>query len=181
MPAPLPEGDHPQQHADDVVVGGQVVEVDAGAADGAAQLLVARLGGFLEPTPEPRVAGVDEELLSGLGVLQDDHPRIDQADLARVPEAHRDDLVALREHPERPFPPRLADEIGEDEDQRPPADGGEPGPEEPAQIGDRARTGRLAQQVTGEPQDLPAPTPWLDDALDGVVVEHRADAVAVAA
>ena len=40
------------------------------------------LGRRLEPAPEARIAGVDVELLTGLGVLEDDRPDVGQGDLA---------------------------------------------------------------------------------------------------
>ena len=163
----LAHGDHAEEHAHEVVVGGEVVVVHAGAADRGAQLLVARRDRLAEPAAEPGIAGVDDELLAGLGVLQHDDTGVDQPDLPAVPDADRDDLVSLREHPEHPLPSRLADEVGQHEHQRAPADGVEPGAEQPAEVGGRVPCAvRRAQQVTREPEHLHAATARLDDALD---------------
>ena len=48
-----------------------------------------------EAAAELGVARVDDELLAGLGVLDDDHAGVGQLELARVEQADRDDLVAL--------------------------------------------------------------------------------------
>ena len=66
--------------------------------------LLTRVGRDAEAAPEARVAGVDEQLLAGLGVLHDDDAGVGQLDLAGVPQPNRDDLVPLREERERRAP-----------------------------------------------------------------------------
>ena len=114
------------EHPHDVVVGGQVVEVDTGAADrgcAAARRVPRRLPGSDAGTAGRwcrRAAAPRSRRPASRR-----RPASTRPTSRGVPDADRDDLVALREHPERPLPPRLADEVGEDEDERAPADGGE--------------------------------------------------------
>ena len=62
------------------------------------------LGGGREAPAEAAVVGVDEQLLAGLGVLDDQQAEVGQLHLQRIVEPHRDDLVALREVRERLAP-----------------------------------------------------------------------------
>ncbi len=71
-----------------------------------------------EALAEALVVGVDEDLLAGLGVLDDEQPEVGQLHLQRIVEAHRDHLVARREMGERLAPAGTADEVGNDEYQR---------------------------------------------------------------
>ena len=59
-----------------------------------AQLRLAVLAGLAQATAELGVARVDDELLSGLRVLDHDHAAVGELVLARVEQADRDDLVA---------------------------------------------------------------------------------------
>ena len=78
-PPPLPtKGGHADDGADEVLVGRQRDGVDAGAPEGLADGRFTVLGRRLEPAPEARIAGVDVELLAGLGVLEDDRPDVGQ-------------------------------------------------------------------------------------------------------
>ena len=69
---------------------------------------------------KPAVVRVDEQLLAGLGILDDEQAEIGQLHLQRIVEPHRDHVVALGEVGERLGPARRADEIGDDEHQRAP-------------------------------------------------------------
>ena len=62
------------------------------------------LAGRSQPVPELVVARVDDELLAGLGVLDDDQPRVGELVLAGVEEPDRDDLVALAQPQQRLLP-----------------------------------------------------------------------------
>ena len=59
-----------------------------------------------KPVPELVVARVDDELLTGLGVLDDDQPCVGKLVLARVEEPDRDDLVPLAQSQQRLLPAR---------------------------------------------------------------------------
>ena len=59
-----------------------------------------------EALAEAAVVGVDVQLLAGLGVLHDHRADVGQLDLARVPQAHRQHLVALVEQVQRASPSR---------------------------------------------------------------------------
>ncbi len=60
-----------------------------------AQLRLTVLAGLAQPMTELGVARVDDELLAGLRVLDDDHAGVGKLVLTRVEEADRDDLVTL--------------------------------------------------------------------------------------
>ena len=51
----------------------------------------------VEAAPELRIAGVGDDLLAGLGVLDDDQAELGQLQLERIDQPHRDDLVAVGE------------------------------------------------------------------------------------
>ena len=110
------------ERAGEVVLGGDVVEAHAGAGDRLLQRLLAGVDLGVETAPELGVAGVGDDLLAGLGVLDDDQPDLRQLALERVDHADGDDLVALREPGQRALPPGVGDEVGDDEHQRTPAD-----------------------------------------------------------
>ena len=77
-----------------------------------------------------------------------------------------------------PLPARLADEVG---DRRRSASGAGPPrrpPRSAGQVGAAARRRRRPQELVGQPQDLSSTVAGRDRALDGVVVEDRADPVA---
>ena len=100
---------------------------------------LALLGGLLEALAELLVVRVHVQLLAGLGIFHDDRADVGQLDLARVPQADGQHLVAPVEQAQRPLPARRADEIGDDEDQRALLDGVQPGLEQRRQVGERAR------------------------------------------
>ena len=99
-------------------VGRHLVDVDAGAQRRRAQLRLAVLAGLAQPAAEVGVARVDDELLAGLRVLDDDHAGVGELVLARVEEADRDDLVTLGQLEQRALPPRRGDEVGDEHDER---------------------------------------------------------------
>ena len=70
-----------------------------------------------EPGAQQRVAGVDDELLPGLGVLDDDQAGVGQFVVGGVDDAQGDDLVARHQAQQRPLPVAVADEVGDDHDQ----------------------------------------------------------------
>ena len=77
-------------------VGRDLVDVDPGAERSPRASSASRSSpASREAAPELGVARVDDELLAGLGVLDDDHAGVGQLVLARVDEPDRDDLVAL--------------------------------------------------------------------------------------
>ena len=70
-----------------------------------------------EPGAQQRVAGVDDELLPGLGVFDDDEADVGQLVIGGVDDAQGDDLVARHQAQQRPSPVAVADEVGDDHDQ----------------------------------------------------------------
>ena len=68
--------------------------------------------------PELVVARVDDELLAGLGVLDDDQTRVGELVLPGVDEPDRDDLVPLAQPQQGPLPPGRGDEVGDEDDER---------------------------------------------------------------
>ena len=89
---------------DQVVVGGDDVEVDAGPPGRGPDRRLPLLAGVAEPAAELGIARVDEQLLAGLGVLDDDQAGVGQLELPGVDEADGDDLVALGEPQQRAAP-----------------------------------------------------------------------------
>ena len=79
-----------QDRVDQVVVGGQLERVDAGAARSAvAQLCLALLGGRGEALAKAAVVRVDEHLLAGLGILHRQQAEVGQLQLQRIVAAAR--------------------------------------------------------------------------------------------
>ena len=70
-----------------------------------------------EPGAKQRVAGVDDELLPGLGVFDDDQADVGQLVIGGVDDAQGDDLVPWHQAQQRPPPVAVADEVGDDHDQ----------------------------------------------------------------
>ena len=108
-----------------------------------------------EPLAEPPVAGVDLQLLAGLGVLDEDEADVRQLALARVDEPDGEQLVALVEQVEAALPAGLADEVGHDDDERAAPDRPQRPPRAaPARsvAGARASIG-WCEQLVDQPQD----------------------------
>ena len=84
LAAPLAQVREAQDRFGEVVVGGELQRVDAGALEGAANVVLALPGGLRVALAEGTVAGVDEELLAGLGVLHQHQPDVGQLHLDRV-------------------------------------------------------------------------------------------------
>ena len=90
------------------------------------------------------------------------------------------DLVTAVQEVERALPARLADEVGDDEDERPTIARLPTCVEQRAEVGrGGASETRLGQEVVDEAEDLDPPATGGDRPLDPVVVEDRPDPVAV--
>ena len=87
---------HPDDGADEVLVGRERDGVDARTPERVGQRRFAPLRRLPEPSPEALVVRVDVQLLAGLGVLDDDRADVRQLDLARVEQPDGQHLVALR-------------------------------------------------------------------------------------
>src|SRR4051794_35368317 len=72
-PAPqeLAGFDHADEGGDQVVLGGDHMEVDTGPAGGVADGCLLLLPGGPQPQPELGITGVDDQLLARLGILHD--------------------------------------------------------------------------------------------------------------
>ena len=114
-----------------------------------AQLRLAVLAGLAQAAAELGVARVDDELLSGLGVLDDDHAGVGKLVLARIEQPDRDDLVALGQPEQRPLPAGRGDEVGDEDDERPPPDRAVRGLEQAREVGDRPVRPRAAAAGSG--------------------------------
>ena len=164
----------------EVVLGRDLVDVDAGAERQLSQLGLPRLARLAQAMAELGVARVDRELLAGLRVLDHDHARVGKLVLARVDQPDRDDLVTLGQLQQRALPSGRGDEVGKENDERAPPDCPERELERPRQVGDRPACGGWLHQAPGQGQHLVAAAPRLDRALDLAVEQDRADGVAAA-
>ena len=88
-----------------------------------------------QPLLEERVAGVDEQLLAGLRVLDQDQAEFGRSTSIGIDDADGDHLVPVAEPAERLLPVDVADEVGDDEDQAAPAGGGRGQAEHRVQVG----------------------------------------------
>ena len=134
-----------------------------------------------EPAPEGTIGGIDDELLAGLGILDEQRPDVGQSASRGSREPDREDLVAAAEELELALPARLADEVGDDEDERPTPHPAAAGAKQRGQVGHRrAGMARMLRRSRDEPQDLVAAGTRRDDPFDLTAIEDRADPVAVA-
>ena len=134
-----------------------------------------------EPGPEPRIAGVDQHLLTGLGVLDHDQADLGEGVVGGVDHPQRDHLVAVRQPHQRSLPVAGADEVGDHHDQAAPGQRGD-GVEHRGQVGGGRRPGvGSALELPADPQGLVAPGAGRTMRTDAGVVEHRPDPVAAAA
>ncbi len=106
---------------DEIVLGRHDVEVDPGPRHRVADGLVLLLGRGQQAAAELRIARIDEQLLAGLGVLDEQQPGIGELVFAGIDQPDGDDLVPLGEPQQRALPSRLADEVGDQHDERPAA------------------------------------------------------------
>jgi hypothetical protein len=160
------------------VVGGHFVELDAGPTGRRPQFGLALGHQLLEALAEQRVAGVDREQLTRLDVLDDDEPGVGELELTPVHQADGDELMALGEHRQRPLPAGLADEVGDQDDERAAPHRGRRRVHEDSEVGGGARGHRRPQQLVRQTQDLDPAAVRRDRALDGVVVDDGTDPVA---
>ena len=98
------------------------MEVDPGPCRRVPDGLVLLLGRGQQPAAELGIAGIDEQLLAGLCVLHVQQPGVGELVLAGIHQADGDDLVPFGEAQQRPLPSGLADEVGDQHDERPAAD-----------------------------------------------------------
>jgi hypothetical protein len=139
--------------------------------------LLRRVHEALAKTP---VVRVDEELLAGLGILEHEEPQVGQFVLQRIVQPHRDHLVAPRELREGPVPARIAEEVGDQEKERPAVDVIEGALEERVELralsfGQRRPRAHRVQDA----QHLAAAGLRPDDLVDVGAVEDRAHAITV--
>ena len=87
-------------------------------AERATQFLLPPFGGRSKTLAKAAIVRVDENLLAGLGILNDEETEIRQLHFQRVVQTHGDDFVASRELRERLRPAGRADEIGHNKDER---------------------------------------------------------------
>src|SRR5439155_11568742 len=106
---------------------------------------------------------------------------IRQLRFQRIVEPYGDDLVALHEVAQELGPARLADEIGDDEDQRAALDHVRAGLQQFPQVRASALRRRLqGGHLVQDLQYVAAAVARRDHRLDTAAVEERADAVAMA-
>ena len=110
-------GDDLDERRGQVGVGADAVHGHPGPAHAGGQAGVALLDTRAEPGAQQRVAGIDDELLPGLDVFDDDQADVGQLVIGDVEHAQRDDLVTRHQAQQRPPPVAGADEVGDDHDQ----------------------------------------------------------------
>ena len=82
------------------------MQAHPGPVHGGLQGLLPGVDLGVQAAPEQRVAGVDEQLLAGLGVLDEDQPEVGQVELERVDDPDGDHLVPVGQPGQRPLPAR---------------------------------------------------------------------------
>jgi hypothetical protein len=169
-----------QDRVGEVVVGGELERVDAGVAEGLAQLELAAARELGEALAEAPVVRVDEELLAGLGVLHHEQADVRELHLERIVQAHRDHLMAAREQRERLGPAGRADEIGHHEDERAALHHRESRVQQllearPA----RALEARARRHPVHQMEHVAPAAARRNDRVDLVAIEQRPDPVAV--
>ena len=163
-----------QNRVDEIVVRRQLERVHAGVAERGVELGLALLGRRLEPPAKSAVVRVDENLLTGLGILHDEHPQIRQLHFQRIVKAHGDDVVPLREMSERLRPAGRADEVRDDENQRAPRRHRIGGAQQLAEIGGAGLCARrTVLHHVEEVQHLTPAASRRDDRVDAIPVEQR--------
>src|SRR5207237_8578961 len=83
--------DDADEGGDEIVVGCYQVEVDAGPACRVTNGLFPFVAGVAEAASELGIARVDEQLITGLGVLDDDESGVRQIELATISQPDGDD------------------------------------------------------------------------------------------
>ena len=109
-----------------VFFGGERQHVHPGLFESLVQPGFPLAGSFAETGAEFPVVGIHVKLFAGFGIFHDDRADVRQLHFTRVPQAHRQHLVAPVEQIQRAFPARGADEIRNDENQRALLDGVQP-------------------------------------------------------
>ena len=170
-------GHHREEGSGQVIVGGDLEEVDPGSDAGGGNSLFSLRRGFGESLSELGICGVDGHLFAGLGVLYDDEAGVWEFDFLRVDDAYGDDLVACRQTSKRNIPARVAEEVGDDKDKAPATHDTGTRVEKAGEWQLVRCRVRRRQEMTCESQDLGAATLGFNELLDGVVPQHCADAV----
>jgi hypothetical protein len=85
----------------EILFGRQLKGIDPGAGERLAQGVFARGGNRLKAPAKGSVSGIDEQLLTGFGVLDRDQADIGQTRFERIVHADGDHFVSLRQLRER--------------------------------------------------------------------------------
>src|SRR5688572_26592742 len=93
-PPQLPDLREPRDRPDEVALGRDLEDVDAGVDEGYPQRLLVLCDHPRESLAEPPVVRVDLELLTRLGVGHGDPADVGDLALPRIAHAHGDDLIA---------------------------------------------------------------------------------------
>src|SRR5207253_2577656 len=115
---PLAQVGEAKDRIDQIVIGAKLEGVHSGLAKRAAQFLLPPFGGCGETLAKAPIVRIDENLLAGFGILNNEEAEIRQLHFQRVVQAHGDNFVASRELRERFRPARRANEIGHEKDKR---------------------------------------------------------------
>ena len=133
----------PEQRAHEVLVGRHGEQVEPCRPEVGHERGLPLVGLRAQALLETRVVGVDEDDLAGLGVLDVDHPRRRELELAPVDHLDRHHVVAAGELAEQPLPARLGEEVRHDHDERAPPQDPQRGAQRGAEVGGaRARPSR---------------------------------------
>lgn len=119
LPLLLAQRRKPHNPLCQVILSGKGQNIHAGATEDHIQVVHSPASTISKSLPEPAVARVDIKLLASLGILQNHGANVGQFHLTRVAQPNRQDLVTLSEKAKWLLPTRRADEIGDDENERP--------------------------------------------------------------
>ena len=174
-------GDDRQQRLDEIAAGVDAVQRHPGPAHAGPQSGLALVDAVAEAGAEPRIGGVDEQLLAGLGVLDHDQADLGERVVRGVDHPQRDDVVAVREPDERALPLARADEVRDHHDQAAPRQRRDRVEHRGEVGGGRGPGVGGAVELPSDPQRVAASGAGRDDAGRAGVVEDGADPVAVSA
>ena len=151
--------DDREEHLDKVAAGVDVVQRYTGPARTGLKSGLPLVNPVAEPGAEPRISGVDEDLLAGLGVLDHDQTDLREGVVRAVDHPQRNDFVPVCKPDERTFPLSGADEVRDHHNQAAPGQGRDR-VEHRGEVGGLRHTGfGSAIEFPSDPQRMVRPVP----------------------
>src|SRR5207247_563508 len=120
LAAPLAQVGKAQDRVDKVVAGGKLERIHTRCLERPAELGFPLFRRRDKALSKAAIMRVDEQLLAGLRILDDQKAQVRQLHFQWIVEADGDDIMAARKLCEGLRPTGRADEIGDDEDERAP-------------------------------------------------------------